>query len=193
MTKTDYIFNDVKGNRVSIYADHCYAGETADVELYINGDLAAEFEDTDDADPILEALTDAGIAFADYKDALFCALMVQQNVLDREATAAELRKQVEYMGYRDAMDRVLLHFNPAIKIQVGSVREYVRELDEDGYETIESIRGHIAAVFGYDPERIVLLEGSFRRGICESIAFSFDGLGFETDFRTLAVATQYDC
>lgn len=193
MTST-YTFTSANGKNVLVEADHRNADGTADVELWIDGDLAAEFEATDDADPILEAIDAAGIVFADSKDALFQALAIQQHLLDREAELCELRIVVEGMDERDAMDRVLLHFDPSIKVSLGTpTREYVRELDEDGHETVESIRRHIAAVFGYDPERIVLLEGSFRRGICESIAFAFDGLGFETDFRTLAVAPQYDC
>lgn len=76
---------------------------------------------------------------------------------------------------------------------VDGVQYEIVEADEEGSETAESIVERIARTFPIDAGSIVLLETSSRHGVCTSASFHVNGAGFETDFRTLAVAPQYDC
>lgn len=196
MSKTTcHSFTDASAarNHVLVTAEFNNYDGTADVELFINDELVAQFDATDDADPILEAIDANGIVFDDYKDAMFNIYMIQSYLLDHDATIAECKTLTEAMSDDEAMNRVLLHFNPTVTVSMATTREFDRDLDEYGDETVGSIRRHVAAVWGYREDDIKLLEASYHRGVCDWIAFSVNGLGFTTDFRTLAVAPQYDC
>ena len=59
-------------------------------------------------------------------------------------------------------------------------------------ESKTSIRTRISKRFGFQPSKIILLEGSFRGGRCMSVAFCVCGLGWETDFSELVRSEAYD-
>lgn len=76
---------------------------------------------------------------------------------------------------------------------------YHRSYDVCGEETSASIKRHISALFGFKYRSIVLLEASYDCFMfadtvyhyCVSVAFSVNGIGYETDFETLVMSEAY--
>lgn len=59
-------------------------------------------------------------------------------------------------------------------------------------EKIASVKSRIAECWGFQRERIELLETGYRDGWCDHAAFRVAGLGYSTDFRNLAMEPVWD-
>lgn len=59
-------------------------------------------------------------------------------------------------------------------------------------ESKASIKRHIAAVTGFQYSKIVLMEASYRDGICTWVAFCVNGKGFTTNFDCFDFSPAYD-
>lgn len=78
--------------------------------------------------------------------------------------------------------------------------EFRRSYDKAGEETHASVKRHIAQMFGFKQKSIVLLEASYDSfsfadtvyRYCDSVAFSVNGIGYETDFDTLTMNDAYN-
>lgn len=77
---------------------------------------------------------------------------------------------------------------------------YRRSYDKAAEETQASIKRHISHMFGFKQKNIVLLEASYDSfyfadtvyNYCTSVAFSVNGIGYETDFETLYMNEAYN-
>lgn len=59
-------------------------------------------------------------------------------------------------------------------------------------ESNASVKSRIAECWGFQRMRIVLLELGYSDGWCDHAAFQVAGLGYSTDFRTLAMEPVWD-
>lgn len=59
-------------------------------------------------------------------------------------------------------------------------------------ESNASVVPRIAECWGFQRERIALLETGYRDGWCDHAAFRVAGLGYSTDFRNLAMDPAFD-
>lgn len=59
-------------------------------------------------------------------------------------------------------------------------------------ESNASVKSRIAECWGFQRKRIVLMELGYSDGWCDHAAFRVAGLGYSTDFRTLAMEPAWD-